>query len=257
MRDIKIIILAAGKGSRISRYLNNKPKCTLPIQEGRPLIYDTLEKLYNKGIHDVVIVTGYQQKWIRETLKDFNVKYYYNPFYEVTNSLASLWFAKEEFLDNKDIIIMNADVYFEEVILDQLIDSNCSPLFLMDSTRKKEADYKFKCKNGLLIKYGKELELEDTDGEYIGMGKIKYEHIPLFVENIKSMIEEKCLYNCWWEEAIYNLSTQNNIFVEDIQEAFWAEIDYVEDYERILAYIRQAARREKEYGKNASYYSGI
>lgn len=50
---------------------------------------------------------------IREVLADKGVSFFYNPFYDVTNSIASAWFAKE-FLTGDDLLIMNGDVYLEE-----------------------------------------------------------------------------------------------------------------------------------------------
>ena len=35
------------------------------------------------------------------------------------------------------------------------------------------------------------------------------------------------------------------IQVREITDCFWAEVDYIEDYERITAYLAEAGRREK------------
>ena len=42
-----------------------------------------------------------------------------SPFYEVTNSIASLWLARD-FIDD-ECLIMNADVYWTEKILDAVL----------------------------------------------------------------------------------------------------------------------------------------
>ena len=89
---MKAIILAGGIGSRISREVN-KPKSLLDIGDGMPLLRYTIEMLQKKGIA-VSVVLGYQQELFHEVLKGLDVTYYFNPFYRVTNSIASLWFAK-------------------------------------------------------------------------------------------------------------------------------------------------------------------
>ena len=43
-------------------------------------------------------------------------------------------------------------------------------------------------------------------------------------------------HSVWWENILYELSKKQNIYVEDIGQRFWAEVDYIEDYERILKY---------------------
>ena len=46
---MKAILLAAGKGTRISRMIEQIPKCTLPINE-TPLIRYTVQMFIKKGI---------------------------------------------------------------------------------------------------------------------------------------------------------------------------------------------------------------
>lgn len=106
---MKALLLAAGKGTRISRYLGGNPKCTVNIGD-EILIHYTVSLLKKKGINDIGIVLGYQDDVIKKVLSDEKtIKFFYNPFYEITNSLASAWFARD-FIDD-DMLIMNADVF--------------------------------------------------------------------------------------------------------------------------------------------------
>ena len=195
------------------------------------LIQYTIRMLNKKGIKDIAMVLGYRADIIKETLKDYDVKYYYNPFFDVTNSIASSWFAKE-FLDD-DIIIMNADVFLEEKLIDYILSQNDSPVMFADSSRKEEADYKFKFENGILLKYGKELEGDDISGEYVGIGKFSKEFLKEFIPQLEKMINEQ-QHSVWWENVVYEISEKKNICVNDVKGMFWAEVDYIEDYERIL-----------------------
>ena len=117
---MKVLILASGRGTRISRYLSGKPKCTVDISGGHCLIEYTIDLLHSRGIQDIGIVLGYEAQVIREVLADKGVSFFYNPFYDVTNSIASAWFAKE-FLTGDDLLIMNGDVYLEEKLLDRIL----------------------------------------------------------------------------------------------------------------------------------------
>lgn len=228
---MKVLLLAAGRGTRISRYLNGNPKCTVDIGNEK-LIQYTIRMLNQKGIKDIAIVLGYRSDIIKETLKDFNVKYYYNPFFDVTNSIASAWFAKE-FISDDDIIIMNADVYLEEKLIDFILADNTSPVMYADSSRKEEADYKFKFENGILLKYGKELEGKEISGEYVGIGRFSKEFMKRFMTKLREMIKFQ-QHSVWWENVVYNLTEEQPIKVVDVNGMFWAEVDYIEDYERIL-----------------------
>ena len=88
---MKAILLAAGRGTRISRYLDGNPKCTVDLGNGTKLIEYSIAMLKKKGITEIALVTGYRHRVIEDVLKGANVKFFYNPFYDVTNSLASLF----------------------------------------------------------------------------------------------------------------------------------------------------------------------
>lgn len=229
---MKVLILAAGRGTRISRYLSGKPKCTVDIGNGMCLIQYTVELLKSRGIKEIGIVLGYRESVIREVLKDKEVTFYYNPFYDVTNSIASSWFAKD-FIQGEDLLIMNGDVYLEDQLLDLILAEQKSPVMFADESRKETADYKFCYENGILKKYGKELEGDDITGEYIGIGRFSAAFLPQFVTQMEQMISVQ-EHSVWWENVIYSLSEKQPVLVEDVAGHFWAEVDYIEDYERIL-----------------------
>ena len=141
---MRALLLAAGRGTRISRHLNGNPKCTVDIGNGIALIEYTISQLKKHGIYEIALVTGYRHEVIENMLRDSGVKFFFNPFYDVTNSLASAWFAKD-YLKNDDILIMNADVFCEEKLYDEMLEVKLSPVLFYDTSRINEADYKFYC----------------------------------------------------------------------------------------------------------------
>ena len=203
---MKVLLLAAGRGTRISRYLAGNPKCTVDIG-GQKLIQYTIELFHKKGITDIAMVLGYRAEVIQETLKDYEgIRYFYNPFFDVTNSIASAWFAKDFLSQYDDTLIMNADVYLEETLLDRI-----------------------------LVKYGKELTGSDITGEYIGIGRFSKDFMPEFMEKLDGMIRTQ-QHSVWWENILYEMVGKRPVYVEEMDGLFWAEVDYVEDYERILRF---------------------
>ena len=171
---MKTLILAAGRGTRISRYLSGNPKCTVDIGEGKCLIQYTVDLLKSRGIRDIGIVLGYKSQVIRDVLEGREVSFFYNPFYDVTNSIASAWFARD-FLEGDDLLIMNGDVYLEDRLLDRILAEKKSPVMFADESRKETADYKFFYEYGILKKYRSsgatrtgELLLPDNVMEIIG-----------------------------------------------------------------------------------------
>ncbi len=233
---MKVLIMAAGVGSRISRHLHGQPKCCVDIG-GEPLIARTFEILNKKGINDITIVTGYSHEYINKALQKFTYNTVFNPFFNITNSVASVWFARD-FIENcQNLVVLNGDLFLEEKILDVLLEEKKSPILLADSSRIEDADYRFTWVNGKLIKYGKGLTNEETTGEYVGIGKISGSDITLFKNRVEEFINSGN-YGCWWEDVLYTLIGEKDIYIKDIAGEFWAEVDYIEDYERILKYIK-------------------
>ena len=60
---MKAILMAAGRGTRISRMIEEVPKSTLPIN-GVPLIAHTVQMLKKLGF-EVIVCVGYRQQLIR------------------------------------------------------------------------------------------------------------------------------------------------------------------------------------------------
>lgn len=236
---MKALLLAGGIGSRISRHLGGKPKCTVSLGK-ETLIEYTVKLLHKKGINEIALTLGYKADVIKNTLKDLekecNIKYYFNPFFDVTNSIASAWFARD-FFTKEDTIIMNGDVFLEASLVDDILSEQKNPVLFSDETRKETADYKFKYTNNILEKYGKELIEDDITGEYVGIAKLKADFIPKFLDNIEEMIKTQ-KHNVWWENVLYSLSEKQPIYVQDVKGKFWAEVDYIEDYERILNFVK-------------------
>jgi choline kinase len=233
--------MAAGVGSRISRHLQNHPKCCVDV-EGKPLIKTTMELLNRRGLNNVAIVTGYQEKYIHQALEGFQYARYFNPFYRVANSISSVWFARD-FLAGDDLIIMNGDVFLEDAVLDALLADARSPLLLSDSTRIQEADYRFQWADERLLKYGKELSNEETTGEYVGIAKLSREYVVSFRQRVIEAVAAED-YNCWWEDVIYRtVDAGEDVHIQDIAGQFWAEVDYIEDYERIKVFVRNSRTR--------------
>ncbi|MDF1875017.1 phosphocholine cytidylyltransferase family protein [Sulfurimonas sp. SAG-AH-194-I05] len=233
---MKVLMLAAGVGTRISRYLGDHPKCCVEVGS-KPLIRRTMELLYRHNITDIAIVVGYQEKYIHEALKGFDYTTYKNPFYKVTNSIASMWFAKDFMDSEEDFLILNADLFIEDSMLERLIVTKKSPIFLSDSTRIEDADYRFNWEGDRLLRFGKELTNEETTGEYVGIAKIAKEDIKTMKAQLEYLVDQG-EYNMWWEDVFYSLvETGKPIYVEDIKGSFWAEVDFIEDYNRILDYI--------------------
>lgn len=232
---MKAILLAAGVGNRISRDIS-VPKSMLKV-DGVTIIERTVKMLVDNNI-EVAIVVGYQKDSILSSLGHLPITYFYNPFYRITNSVASLWFAKDFLDESDDVILANADVFWEQPVLTSLINDSRKIVMLSDKTKVSVGDYFFCVEDEKLISHGKDLPLEERSCEYVGVAKIRKDFIPQFKTNLDSLIDEE-QYNFWWENILYENRANFPVFVKDISEHFWSEVDYIEDYKRILDYTER------------------
>ena len=133
------IILAAGVGTRLHPLTNESPKCLYKLDKDITIIERTVAMI-NRDDNDcnIVVVTGFFAEKIKDILNKFdNVKFIYNPFYKVTNSIASLWFAREYLVG--DVTILNADVVFDNNLCEQVIVKKVEKAFvLVDSSIKTD-----------------------------------------------------------------------------------------------------------------------
>jgi len=96
---VKIIILAAGKGERLWPLTKDTPKPLVEVRKGVSLLEEQLSRISSSGVVDeVVIVTGYLAHKVDEMVKNLSISNLkistlFNPFYGVSNNLASLWIA--------------------------------------------------------------------------------------------------------------------------------------------------------------------
>lgn len=229
---LRAILLAAGVGSRISRAID-VPKSMLDVQ-GKPIIVRTVEMLQKRGF-DVAVVVGFKGDEIRSVLDGRGVTFFTNPFYRVTNSLGSFWFARD-FIRQEDTFIMNADVYLDERIIDRVIESPWDITVATDDSRALTGDFCYRVEDGVVTMYGKDLTEDQRTTESVGLAFVKAGFMPVFRKRMERMIEQE-RYDTWWDIVLYSYLTESPVHAMDVSDLFWAEVDYIDDYTKILDYV--------------------
>jgi len=230
---MKAIIMAAGVGKRLHALNINKPKCLINIGS-TTLIRRSVNLLVNKGISDITVVVGYKSDLIHNELNN-DVTYFENPDFHTTNSIKSLWYAKDLLED--DVLLLNGDLYYEHDILDYAINQTNPVVMLADSTRIDNADYRFSFSGDQIIQFGKHLTNHETDGEYVGIVRIDQCFIKTFKQTLEKMITAG-KSNIWWEDVLYSfIAKQIPIHYFDVAGTFWSEVDTLQDYNYLQNWI--------------------
>jgi choline kinase len=222
--------MAAGIGSRLKQLNGDKPKCLIK-SNGISLISRSVSLLQERGITDITVITGYKEELIRQELQS-QVTYLHNPFFLVTNSIASLWLARDILCD--DVILMNADIYYQIEVLDLTIRQTRSAVMISDCTRIEDADFRFGVVGSRIMKTGNKLPNHETDCEYVGIVRIDKSFIASFKNRLESMITMGDFRN-WWEGVLYAFIQEGiSVFHQDVAGAFWTEVDHLGDYNRLV-----------------------
>ena len=149
-------------------------------------------------------------------------------------------FAKERFdgglntYNKEDLILANADVLWDEYILNQLINSTHSRTMISDSSHVKDGvgDFFFKTNNRYIVDYGKDLPIDERDAEYIGVARIQANSLSDFRWQLDLLIHNE-QYDMWWENVLYENLDRDRVFSLDIDGHEWGEVDSIEDYQRL------------------------
>jgi glucose-1-phosphate thymidylyltransferase len=113
--EMKGLILAGGKGSRLYPLTETTPKALLPIYD-KPLIYYPLATLVENGINDVCIITAPEDlnkfKKLLENITKLNIKITYK-IQEVPNGIAKAFTIAKDFIKDDDVTLILGDNIFQ------------------------------------------------------------------------------------------------------------------------------------------------
>ena len=239
---MKMIIVAAGQGTRLRPLTDNKPKCMVEYNN-KPIIDYILDVANECNIKDVAIVNGYKKDILEEYLKDKGCVFFTNQEFDKTNMVSTLFHAKEFMSD--DIIISYADIIYKSKILKKLmaskedfsvvVDENWRELWSLRMESPLEDAETLKVKGGNIVELGKKPNsYNDIEGQYIGLIKISKSALPKFIKFYETLDKTK-IYDGQDYDNMYMTSLIQMVIdnVMNVTPVFingeWIEIDSVED----------------------------
>lgn len=223
------IILSAGKGVKLQPLTLNHPKSLYKLDDKTTILQRLVRKIRKYDAEaEIVVVVGYMYKQIQKELEDDNVRFVHNPFYSVTSSMGSLWFAKD-YLQRENITVINGDIVASDNLMKEVICQHTDyPCVLLDSSHKDTNKYNVQVQGELVCVMSK--NLTEYKGNYASVVKLDAVSSRFLLEQLNQMVNEE-MYNLFFEDALVQMIFQKNfeLYYKDIKDYQWTEVDNVDD----------------------------
>lgn len=252
---MKVIILAAGQGTRLRPLTDHQPKCMVEINRKR-IIDRQIEVMKACGIRaeDICIVGGYRSDVLEEHFRESKIRIIHNPEYETTNMVCSLMCARAQMEGVDDVLVSYGDIIYSENVLRQILESQKDISVVVDdgwydywSTRSEnpldDAETLMIDGEGHLEEIGQKTDdIDRIQAQYIGLMRYKNSGVADLLKYC-ALSEEKSAQGerLWRTERPYRKMYMTDLLQGMIDEGVkltavhinrgWFEVDCVEDLE--------------------------
>ncbi len=238
---MRAIILSAGQGRRLLPLTEHAPKCMLDVLPGVSALQFQLRALAACGVDHASVIVGFRADQVERSLDEqpvpgIETRRIYNPFFAVSDNLASAWMARSEMRD--DFILLNGDTLFDTAVLQRLLASPAAPLTLVIDQKPLYDDDDMKVSldaSGHLTAVSKTLPPESVDGESIGLMLFRGRGAGAFRRALDLAMRDPAALKLWYLSVVNDLARSLEIATFCVGESWWAEIDCPED----LAGVRE------------------
>jgi len=240
MKTYRLFILSAGKGTRLLPLTKDTHKSLVKLSDNSCISERQIRSAAESGVIDeIYIITGYMHEKIEAFVSQYQnlipIKTVYNPFYDVSNNLHSLWSAVY-FMYEKDFIITNGDnIYLSNIFKKIITDKKETIQVTIDRKEKYDSDdMKVSFIKNKIIRIHKDIEIKNTKAESVGLCLVQGEKSrKIFADKIIELVKNKEYINRFWLEIFNSLinDEQKEIDYCYIDSNSWQEIDFHPDIE--------------------------
>jgi choline kinase len=231
------VILAAGHGSRMGALTAERPKALLEVA-GYPLIDRQIDALTMSGVRNITVVTGYKHERLHEHLTT-RVSYVHNDRYRKSNSLYSLWLARDVL--RQGTVVLNSDILVSPLLIARLLGTPARDAALIDPRSDMGAEeMKVRVSNGFISEFGKDIPVERAHGENVGILKFSREGGVRLAHHLDTLVHIG-MTNAWAPLAFGVLTRERPLAAVSTHGIPWTEIDFPEDLARAQLLAPQLA----------------
>ncbi len=249
---MKLISIAAGRGTRLHPLTENTPKILLEIGDGVTLMEHQYKLISTANLFDESIyVTGFCVDKVEEAIRELSSKYslpsgtLFNPFFATTNNFVSVWLAREHF--STETMLSNGDNLFQPSIYHDLYNAKGEGFFLAVSRKDEFDDDDMKARvspDGKLLAVAKTLDPKDCQAESLGLFLVRGDKArDAFCQCVEDLARDEANLDRYWLTILNELISRgveiNTVNVNGEED--WQEVDFEEDLARAAERFRFAA----------------
>ncbi|MBR2697190.1 MAG: phosphocholine cytidylyltransferase family protein [Clostridia bacterium] len=199
---MKALILAAGFGSRLAPLTDTIPKSLVPVN-GKPILFKQIENLYENGITDITVISGYRANMLEAAVHDCfrDVNIIESVDYRDTNNMYSAYLAREA-MAGEPFLMMNADVFMDASVIESLLHFSGENAIVTDIGFYLEESMKVIEVDGRITHISKQIPQSEALGASIDVYKFSAEGGAAFFHKCAEFIEEKGEKKLWSEVAL-------------------------------------------------------
>lgn len=235
---MQALILAAGRGSRLGQQTEALPKCLLEVG-GRPLIEHQLQALADAGIGPVGMVVGYRADVLRDVV-DIRAEYIVSERWDETNSLYSLWLARDWV--KGPVVVLNSDLVVHPEVLERLVSVEGDAIVFDSTSGHGREHMKVEVVDGQLRTMSKKLPAHRVSGENVGILSFSEETARAVFKAAGDLLTAEG-EDQWVSAAVCKVAQERRIRMVDIGDLPWSEIDFSYDLYEAQNEVWPAIRR--------------
>jgi len=233
---VKGVILAAGRGARLSSLTVHKPKPLLTIA-GKTLFEWQMEAMKIGGVDDITVVTGY----LGEQFSNFDIKRKENSRWASSNMVRTLM-CVDDILSKESCVVSYGDIVYHPDIVKKLIgtkgdivisyDKEWLDLWMLRGDNPLEDAESFAEQGGVLLDIGRKVtDLSEISGQYMGLILIRTKGWEKIKEKLQ--VETEDFINNLDMTALLQLLLSGGVEINTMRvNGNWLEVDTPVDLAR-------------------------
>lgn len=174
----KILVLAAGQGTRLAPLTDTRPKCLVKLA-GHSLLERQVRAIHQAGLDNIIVVGGYRA----EQISAIGLPVVLNERFADTNMVATLFAARKLMTGDEDLVVAYGDIVYEPNVLTALLTCDAPVCVVIDSAWEaywsmrmtdplQDAETLKLADDGRIVELGRRPNsLAEIQGQYIGLIK--------------------------------------------------------------------------------------